>query len=182
MQEKVNGVYQPLYPRTYWQQVIGADNQIVTVNNRISTVQANLQGQINQKQDASTAINTSNMTIYVPQIAIGTYTGNGNAVQTIDLPFTPQMVFVTALDSQIFLNTAPHSSSHTEYYYGGFAVKGSAAVRNHGGSNHTILTVRKNGFDVYSWESVESSYGTNVYSLLNEKDVPRRYIAMAWYT
>ena len=65
MQEKVNGVYQPLYPQTYWQQVIGADSQITTVNNRISTVQSNLQGQINQKQNASTAVNQENLKSYV---------------------------------------------------------------------------------------------------------------------
>ncbi len=70
MQEKVNGVYQPLYPKTYWQQVIGADNQIATVNNRITTVQSNLQGQINQKQDASTAVNQGNFKNFVEQ-----YTG-----------------------------------------------------------------------------------------------------------
>ena len=70
MQEKENGVYQPLYPQTYWQQVIGADNQIATVNNRISTVQSNLQGQINQKQDASTAVNQGNFKNFVEQ-----YTG-----------------------------------------------------------------------------------------------------------
>ena len=67
MQEKVNGVYQPLYPQTYWQQVIGADNQIVTVNNRISTVQSNLQRQINNKQDASTAVNQGNFKNFVEQ-------------------------------------------------------------------------------------------------------------------
>lgn len=65
MQEKVNGVYQPLYPQTYWQQVIGADSQIATVNNRITTVQSNLQSQINNKQDASTAINQGNFGNYV---------------------------------------------------------------------------------------------------------------------
>lgn len=80
MQEKVNGVYQPLYPQTYWQQVIGADSQIVTVNNRISTVQSNLQGQINQKQDASTAVNQGNFKNFVEQ-----YTGEWVLLGQADL-------------------------------------------------------------------------------------------------
>ena len=96
MQEKVNGVYQPLYPQTYWQQVIGADNQIATVNNRISTVQANLQGQINQKQDAATAITPNNIGQYIA-ITSGSYTGNGEASMTIRLSFTPFAVYVVPL-------------------------------------------------------------------------------------
>lgn len=80
MQEKVNGVYQPLYPQTYWQQVIGADSQITTVNNRISTVQSNLQGQINQKQDASTAVNQGNFKKLVEQ-----YTGKWVLLGQADL-------------------------------------------------------------------------------------------------
>ncbi len=84
MQEKVNGVYQPLYPKTYWQQVIGADNQIATVNNRITTVQSNLQGQINQKQDASTAVNQGNFSNYVEQ-----YTGTWVLLGQADLTLAP---------------------------------------------------------------------------------------------
>lgn len=84
MQEKVNGIYQPLYPQTYWQQVIGADNQITTVNNRISTVQSNLQGQINQKQDASTAVNQGNFKNFVEQ-----YTGEWVLLGQADLALNP---------------------------------------------------------------------------------------------
>lgn len=95
MQEKVNGIYQPLYPQTYWQQVIGADNQITTVNNRISTVQSNLQGQINQKQDASTAVNQGNFKNFVEQ-----YTGEwvllGQANLTLDPPIYPTDVVLKA--------------------------------------------------------------------------------------
>ena len=80
MQEKVNGVYQPLYPQTYWQQVIGADNQITTVNNRITTVQSNLQGQINQKQDTATAVNQGNFKNFVEQ-----YTGKWVLLGQADL-------------------------------------------------------------------------------------------------
>ena len=64
MQEKVNG----------------ADAQIATVNNRITTVQSNLQGQINQKQDASTAVNQGNFSNYVEQ-----YTGEWVLLGQADL-------------------------------------------------------------------------------------------------
>lgn len=129
MREKVNGVYQPLYPQTYWQQVIGADNQIATVNNRISTVQSNLQGQINQKQDASTAINQGNIVTNV-----GNFTGkwvtltnkritttqvspsdnaNSSLVAGTSLKGIVALKQVTTLYTLQLVN----NSSHTPYFY-----------------------------------------------------------------
>lgn len=183
MQEKVNGVYQPLYPQTYWQQVIGADSQIATVNNRISTVQANLQGQINQKQDASTAVTISNIYNYAPHFTYGTYTGNGNAIQTIDLPFTPTAVFVTQVDGVYFRETDPLSmvDDRIQTWYGGLAVKGSPLQFKFDSpsTTYTILGVRKNGFDVaYGHESGKVGGKTiNCDFLLNSDDKVRKYIA-----
>ena len=108
MQEKVNGVYQPLYPKTYWQQVIGADNQIVTVNDRISTVQANLQGQINQKQDASTAINQGNIVTNV-----GNFTGK----------------WVKLTDKRITTKQTSPSSPETQALVAGVSLKGIVAIK-----------------------------------------------------
>lgn len=129
MQEKVNGVYQPLYPQTYWQQVIGADSQITTVNNRISTVQSNLQGQINQKQDASTAINQENFATNV-----GNFTGkwvtltNKRITTTNVSPTTPEtqaLVPGTSLKGIVAIKQVTtlytlhivNNSSNTPYFY-----------------------------------------------------------------
>ncbi len=183
MQEKVNGVYQPLYPKTYWQQVIGADNQIATVNNRITTVQSNLQGQINQKQDASTAITVSNIYNYAPHFAYGTYTGNGDAIQTIDLPFTPTAVFVTQVDGVYFRESDPLAviDDRIQTWYGGLAIKGSPLQFKFDSpsTTYSILVVRKNGFDVsYGHESGRVNGKTiNCDFLLNFDGGVRKYIA-----
>lgn len=147
MREKVNGVYQPLYPQTYWQQVIGADNQIATVNNRISTVQSNLQGQINQKQDASTAVNQGNLKSYV-NITSGWYTGNGEENRTINLGFTPTCVIIFPNDGIIFGGYPTYSPRHVATY-GGMAVTGQKASANHEGSLATLIEIITNGFTVH---------------------------------
>lgn len=184
MQEKVNEGYQPLYPQTYWQQVIGADNQIAAVNDRISTVQSNLQGQINQKQDASTAITTSNIYNYAPHFAYGTYTGNGDAIQTIDLPFTPTAVFVTREDGVYFRESDPLTTidDRIQTWYGGLAVKNSSLRVPKSSSSsavYTILAVRRGGFDVvYGHETGTINGKTVNYDfLLNADGQVRKYIA-----
>lgn len=158
MQEKVNGVYQPLYPQTYWQQVIGADSQITTVNNRISTVQSNLQGQINQKQDASTTINQGNLINYIA-ISTGYYTGNGEENRTIILPFTPTGVFVTNSLGIVFPGYPTYSPRHLSWY-GGLAVTGKAPEADDDGYNAgPIVEVTTNGFIVH--DKINGSLNTS---------------------
>lgn len=160
MQEKVNGVYQPLYPQTYWQQVIGADNQIVTVNNRISTVQANLQGQINQKQDASTAITTSNIYNYY-RLITGSYMGNGESEMTISLPFTPKLVYVALRDGNMGTWIPEGSGDGRCYTYGGLAVTGKTAQtwRTSNIATPYVVQIISNGFKVfYMHYSAEFTY------------------------
>ncbi len=133
MQEKVNGVYQPLYPQTYWQQVIGADNQIATVNNRITTVQSNLQGQINQKQDASTAVNQGNFGNYV-QNYTGTWVLLGEV--NIDSPSPssePLLAAGTSLKNIVAFKTE-------------ITFNGGRASRSGGTANSTIGIVGLNGY------------------------------------
>lgn len=150
MQEKVNGVYQPLYPQTYWQQVIGADNQIATVNNRISTVQANLQGQINQKQDASTAITTSNIYNYY-LMTPGYYTGTGEIEKTITLPFTPKLVYVALRNGNMGTWIPEGSGDGRTYTYGGLAVSGRPAQtwRTTDITDPFVVQIVTNGFKVF---------------------------------
>lgn len=174
MQEKVNGVYQPLYPRTYWQQVIGADDQITTVNNRISTVQSNLQGQINNKQDASTAVNQGNLKSYV-NITSGWYTGNGEANRTINLGFTPTCVIIFPNDGIIFGGYPTYSPRHVATY-GGMAVTGQKASANHGGSLATLIEIITNGFTVHYLTNGSDRDADSAYT--NSNNVVYFYLAV----
>lgn len=183
IQENVNGAYIPLYPKTYWQQVIGADAQITAINNRITSVQTDLQTKINAKQDASTAITISNIYSYAPHFAYGTYEGNGDATQTIDLPFTPTAVFVTTVDGLFFRESDPliDIDDRIQTWYGGLAVKGSPlrATFDSPSITYSLLAVRKNGFDVANGDESGSVAGKTItYSFrLNPNGKIRKYIA-----
>lgn len=176
MQEKVNGVYQPLYPQTYWQQVIGADNQITTVNNRISTVQSNLQGQINQKQDASTAVNQGNLKSYV-NITSGWYTGNGEANRTINLGFTPACVIVFPYNGIIF-GGYPSYQPRDIYVYGGMAITGQKAYIKYNDESQpaTLLEIVTNGFTVHILRSYGNGSSDN--AATNTNNITYYYLAV----
>jgi len=176
MQEKVNGVYQPLYPQTYWQQVIGADNQITTVNNRISTVQSNLQGQINQKQDASTAVNQGNLKSYV-NITSGWYTGNGEANRTINLGFTPACVIVFPYNGIIF-GGYPSYAPRNIYVYGGMAITGQKAYIKCSAESQpaTLLEIVTNGFTVHILSSNDNGSSDN--AATNTNNITYYYLAV----
>lgn len=156
MQEKVNEVYQPLYPQTYWQQVIGADDQIVTVNNKIDRVQALLASEIRLKQDKDTAITTSNIYSYY-RIASGQYNGNGTESQTFNLNFTPLMVYVTPINGSPTLWIPEGSGTGLTYTYGGLATTNAPGLTWRGG--HKCVEIVTNGFKVYySYYSNEFMY------------------------
>lgn len=176
MQEKANGVYQPLYPQTYWQQVIGADNQITTVNNRIGTVQSNLQGQINQKQDASTAVNQGNLKSYV-NITSGWYTGNGEANRTINLGFTPACVIVFPYDGIIF-GGYPSYNPRNVYVYGGMAITGQKAYVKYSAESQpaTLLEIVTNGFTVHILSSYSNGSSDN--AATNTNNITYYYLAV----
>ena len=176
MQEKVNGVYQPLYPQTYWQQVIGADNQIATVNNRISTVQANLQGQINQKQDASTAVNQENLKSYV-NITSGWYIGNGEINRTINLGFTPTCVILFPYNGIIF-GGYPSYAPRNIYVYGGMAITGQKAYLKYNDTSQqaTLLEIVTNGFTVHILSSSGNSSSDN--AATNTSNITYYYLAV----
>lgn len=177
MQEKVNGVYQPLYPQTYWQQVIGADAQIATVNNRITTVQANLQGQINNKQDTATAVNQGNFKDFV-NIVSGYYVGNGEETRTITLGFTPIAVYVVQEYGYTF-DGYPSYSPRSVYFYGGLAVTNSPCIvppitYSSTTFNHDMVTITTNGFIVY-FANIHDTSSYN-YADTNGQNIKYNYI------
>lgn len=165
MKQKENGQYVDMYPETDWSQVNGADAQITTVNNSVDVKVANLQGQINQKQDASTAITPNNIEQYVA-ITSGSYTGNGEASMTISLSFTPVAVYVVQIYGYPFGGYPTYSPS-SNYFYGGLAVTNSNCITNV--TNVNMISITTNGFIVYkndvSSNSSVYSASTNVNGL-----------------
>lgn len=87
-----------------------------------------------------TALETKFTELGVTKIVTGTYTGDGNASQFIDLGFTPSAVLVAANSGRI-VYTPLGDGSNGEWRYGGLALNG------HGTPAVNIL---ENGFTVYS--------------------------------
>lgn len=148
MKQKENEQYVDMYPKTDWSQVNGADAQIASVNNSIDVKVANLQGQINQKQDASTAVNQGNLKNYV-NVTSGWYTGNEEANRTINLGFTPTCVIVFPFNGIIF-GGYPRSAPRTVNIYGGMAVTGKSAYVSYGSARATLVEIVTNGFNVHN--------------------------------
>lgn len=174
MKQKENGQYVNLYPQTDWSQVNGADAQITAVTNSTDVKVANLQGQINQKQDASTAINQGNLKSYV-NITSGWYTGNGEANRTINLGFTPSCVIVFPYDGIIFGGYPTYSPRHVATY-GGMAVTGKSAYATHESQTATLVEIVTNGFTVHSILNGEERDADSAYT--NNSNVNYYYLAV----
>ena len=130
-------------------------------------------------------IDSANIGNYVPHFQVGTYTGNGDAVQTINLPFTPIAVFVTTVDGIYFRESDPlvNINDRIQTWYGGFAIKNSPLQVSKSSSSsavYTILNVRKNGFDVsYGFGEGNINGKTVTYDFrLNANGQVRKYIAL----
>lgn len=171
MKQKENEQYVNLYPQTDWSQVNGADAQIVSVTNSTDIKVANLQGQINQKQDASTAVNQGNIGNYVKVVA-GYYTGDGSESRFITLGFTPKAVYVVQNYGYPFGGYPTYSPSQN-YFYGGLAVTGSPAITP--ATKVNMVNISTNGFYVYVNNTLydSSTYGANT----NEANIIFNYVA-----
>ena len=177
MNQKENGQYVNLYPETVWSQVNGADAQIATVNNSVNVKVANLQGQINQKQDASTAVNQGKLKSYV-NITSGWYVGNGEANRTINLGFTPTCVIVFPYDGIIF-GGYPSYAPRTVATYGGMAVTGKRAYSSAGSNDTntaTLVEIVTNGFSVHVLSACYNSSCNNANT--NGNNITYYYLAV----
>ena len=174
MKQKENEQYVDMYPKTDWSQVNGADAQIASVNNSVDVKVANLQGQINQKQDASTAVNQGNLKNYV-NVTSGWYTGNGEANRTINLGFTPTCVIVFPYDGIIF-GGYPTYSPRRVATYGGMAVTGKSAYATHGSQTATLVEIVTNGFTVHSILNGDDRDADSAYT--NNSNVNYYYLAV----
>lgn len=176
MKQKENGQYVDMYPETDWSQVNGADAQITTVNNSIDVKVANLQGQINQKQDASTAVNQGNLKSYV-NITSGWYVGNGETNRTINLGFTPTCVIVFPYNGIIF-GGYPSYAPRNVYVYGGMTITGQKAYIQYSAESQpaTLLEIVTNGFTVHVLSS--DGNGSSDNAATNTSNLTYYYLAV----
>ena len=125
--------------------------------------QARQAADLAEQQARETAVEA--VAAVIPQIAFGTYTGNGAASQTISLAFTPTVVFVCRMDGGLYINSG---SGHV---YGGLALTGNPAYHDYNGT-HPSVSIVTNGFTVY-YQKIDS------YSTIssNKEDTVFHYIA-----
>lgn len=99
----------------------------------------------------------------MPQLVIGSYTGDNAESRLISLGFTPKAVLV-------FVSMGYPADPYSDYYYGGFAMPGKpVTIRGEYGPK-TVLSVEAQGFRVYY------DYSDGVLSNQNEKE----FYYLAW--
>lgn len=101
----------------------------------------------------------------IPQLVMGTYTGNGEPTQFIDLGFTPQALYVAASDGMSF-----RSISGTNQLCGGLVFRGEPALDTY--RQRLILEICENGF------RVTYNVDVSIYLYANQKDMKYHYIAL----
>ena len=100
----------------------------------------------------------------LPQLATGTYTGNGAASRFISLGFTPKALLV-------FTSEGYPASPYVNYYFGGMAFPElPVEVFDRVGDKIQVLEITEDGFRVFY------DYDLDLYS--NQKDT--KYYYMAW--
>ena len=108
------------------------------------TRQAAIQGEQTARTAAIAALAAT-----VPKIAVGTYTGNGAATQTISLGLTPKAVLMCTLEVRMY------QSLSSGFVYGGLALTGAPAVKHHLKSvndpyqDYTAIELVDSGFKAY---------------------------------
>ena len=107
----------------------------------------------------------------IPSILTGTYTGDGEEVRTISLPFSPRAVFVCTQWGE-----TSYYSPGCYYGYGGLALAGKPARIVYGGggsvSSADFITITVSGFQVVCQEQS----GIKAYS--NVRNEVYHYIAL----
>lgn len=125
------------------------------IDGALAAIQSAVDQEADQRQDAVEAVAAT-----VPQIVTGTYVGDGEYSQFIDLGFTPKAVYICHESGTVF-------SSAGWSYWGGLALPGKPAKRE----SCNIVSIATNGFQVY--------YRTDPYTVYsNLADDTFYYIAL----
>lgn len=88
----------------------------------------------------TTAQNTANGKT---SIVYGTYTGDGNPSQNINLGFQPKAVLSMRPDGSTYISGSP------PYYYGGLALPGNPVVAKSAQGSQNVISINSSGFTVY---------------------------------
>lgn len=103
--------------------------------------------------------NKINLNYSLPFVS-GTYTGNGNTIQKIDLGFAPAAVLVARSDGS--MARSHWGSELGTYFYGGLATLDKNCLFWDGVYDRPIITLTDKGFDVYCSSTGEGSAAGHV--------------------
>lgn len=92
-------------------------------------------------------------------IACSSYTGDGEALRTINLGFTPRAVLVCNRSGAMYLRATGGTGATVHYLYGGLAINGYPVVANQNTGVTPALEIVDGGFRV--------AYGVAVGSMSN---------------
>ncbi len=110
------------------------------------------------------------------RIIAGTYRGDGNPSQFIDLGFTPDAVYVSRTDG--LATSANNNGGYGLQHYGGLALRNSDCRLWHQNKDYPIVKIVENGFNVYFDDStgpVSNSSAWDIYA--NKSSTWFNYIA-----
>lgn len=109
---------------------------------------------------------------YANRIYVGTYKGNGNESQFIDLGFTPDAVYVCRSDGRTVLDKGGVGKWE---HFGGLALKGLPCVF---GSTYKFVEIVDSGFNVFDATYSSPSNSNVYYSETNNNGDTYYYIAI----
>lgn len=122
---------------------------------------------------------------FIKHVKFGTYRGDGNSSQFIDVGFTPDAVYVCRSDgaTNVAIEDMSDSTGFKRGFYGGLAFNSSTNnIRNscrywHGNdsSDHTIVDIETNGFRVY-YETIKN--GTREWRIWSNSTSTFHYVAI----
>lgn len=94
---------------------------------------------------------------YFARVVKGTYIGDGNESKFINLGFTPSIVFVITKDGLI----SDYIDSPQKWFFGGLAFNGNPCAFWYEYTDHPIISISENGFNVYTKTLGNHSIRTN---------------------
>lgn len=147
-----------------YEEITSFKNLYININNLGAKL---INGTIEEGKKCTLIYNGESWDIFQDYV-IGSYTGDGNASQFIDLGFTPTAVIV-------FDNSGRMQTREGDYncWYGGIAIKGKTTQVNN--YKYGILSIENGGFRCYMFENRNTL--TRIYTNGGESYNIRNYIA-----
>lgn len=138
------------------------DNQ--KIDTALGELAANVGGKADQSDLEAVSSQLTSLSATVPKLAYGTYSGNNASSRTINVGFTPKVVFVFSAQGGTLSYYPP-----TYAYWGGMAFQGGGVYSK---SGSPVLEIVSGGFKVSFMESGDH----RIYSNLSGESY--RYLAI----